>query len=95
MKDRVDPQSDYQQREPELVISLLQSDGVQFEATFSKLMMSKSTYTMGLSTQPSFTESSFGLAFTEPSHTEIPHPQAPLTPDHVPWMDLYAQISSL
>ena len=50
MKDRVDSQSDYQQREPELVISLLQSDGVQFEATFSKLMMSKSTYTMGLST---------------------------------------------
>ncbi|KAL6331704.1 hypothetical protein AAG906_016700 [Vitis piasezkii] len=36
-----------------------------------------------------------GPAFTEPTHTEIPSPQAPLAPDHAPWMDLSAQISSL
>ena len=44
MKDRVDPQSDYQQREPELNIPSLQTKGVQFEATFSKSMMSELTY---------------------------------------------------
>ena len=57
----------------------LQSEGVQFEATFSKLIMSEPTYTERPSTQPSFTEP----------------PQAPLTPNHAPWMDLSAQISSL
>ena len=49
-------------------------------------MMFESTYTVGPSSQPSF---------TEPPHTEIPSHQAPHTPDHVPWMDLFAQISSL
>ncbi|RVW15577.1 hypothetical protein CK203_077709 [Vitis vinifera] len=41
--------------------------------------MFEPTYTERPSTQPSFTEP----------------PQAPLTPDHAPWMDLSAHISSL
>ncbi|KAL6345098.1 hypothetical protein AAG906_013581 [Vitis piasezkii] len=77
------------------VIVDLSREGVQFEATFSKSMMSEPTYTVGPSTQPSFTESSSGPAFTKPPHTEIPPPQAPLAPDHAPWMDLSTQISSL
>ena len=64
----------------------LQLEGVQFEATFSKSMISKLTYIKGPSTQSSF---------TEPPHTEIPPPQSPLTPDHAPLMDLFAQISFL
>ena len=39
VEGRVDPQSGYRQREPELDILPLQSKGVQFEATFSKSMM--------------------------------------------------------
>ena len=57
--------------------------------------MSEPTYTTGPSTQPSFTKPFFGPAFTKPPHTKIPPPQAPLTLDHAPWMDLSAQISSL
>ena len=91
----VDPQSGYQQRELELDISPLQSQGAQFEATFFEPMMSEPTYTASSSTSPSFTKPSSGPAFTEPLHIEIPPPQAPLTPDHAPWMDLSAQISSL
>ncbi|KAL6336173.1 hypothetical protein AAG906_011055 [Vitis piasezkii] len=34
-------------------------------------------------------------AFTEPTYTKIPPPQAPLTRNHAPWMDLFAQINSL
>ncbi|RVW30331.1 hypothetical protein CK203_094507 [Vitis vinifera] len=49
-------------------------------------MMSEPTYTTRPSSHPSF---------TEPSHTKIPSHQAPHTPDHAPWMDLSAQISSL
>ncbi|KAL6347387.1 hypothetical protein AAG906_018520 [Vitis piasezkii] len=44
---------------------------------------------------PSYTEPSSRPAFTEPTHTEIPPPQAPLAPNHAPWMDLSAQIISL
>ena len=47
--------------------------------------MSELTYTVGPSSQPSF---------IEPPPTEIPS-QAPHAPDHVPWMDLSTQISSL
>ncbi|RVW81756.1 hypothetical protein CK203_049494 [Vitis vinifera] len=65
-------------------------EGVLFEATFSE-----STCTMGPSTQQSFTKPSSGLAFIEPPHTKIPPPQAPLAPDHAPWMHLSTQISSL
>ena len=79
MEGGVDPKIGFQQREPELDIPPLQSEGVQFEATFSKLIMSEPTYTERPSTQPSFTEP----------------PQAPLTPNHAPWMDLSAHISSL
>ena len=86
MNDGVDPQSGYQHREPGLDIPPLQSEGVQFKATFSELMISEPTYTMGPSSQPSF---------TEPPHIKIPHHQAPHTPDHAPWMDLSAQIGSL
>ena len=86
MEGGVDPLSGYQQRQPELDIPPLQSQGVQFEATFSESMMSEPTYTAGPSSQPSF---------TEPPHTEIPPHQAPHAPDHAPWMDLYAQISFL
>ena len=86
----VDPQSGYQKRKPELDILPLQSKGVQFEATFFE-----PTYTTGPFTQPSFTKPFSEPAFTEPPHTKIPPPQAPVTPNHAPWMDLSAQISSL
>ena len=90
MEGGVDPQSGYRQREPELDIPPLQLEGVQFELTFSKPMMSEPTFTAGPSTQPSYTEPSFGPTFTKLSHIEIPFPQAPLVPNHAPWMDLYA-----
>ncbi|WKA12755.1 hypothetical protein VitviT2T_030111 [Vitis vinifera] len=35
------------------------------------------------------------LSFTEPPHIKIPPHQAPHGPNHAPWMDLSAQISSL
>ena len=47
--------------------------------------MFESTYTVGPSSQPSFTEL---------PHIEIPS-QAPHALDHAPWMDLSGQISSL
>ena len=81
MEGGVDPQSGYQQREPKPNFPPLQSKGVQFEAIFSQ-----PTFIAGPSTQPSF---------TKPPHTEISPPQAPLTPDHAPWMNLSAQINSL
>ncbi|KAL6313681.1 hypothetical protein AAG906_010099 [Vitis piasezkii] len=56
------------------------------EATFSEPMMSESTYIVGPSSQPSF---------TEPPHTEIPSHQAPQAPNPAPWMDLSTQISFL
>ena len=49
-------------------------------------MMFEPTYTTGPYSPPSF---------TEPPHIEIPPHQAPHAPDHSPWMDLSAQISSL
>ena len=86
MEGGLDPQRGFEQREPELDISPLQSKAVQFQATFPESMMSELTYTVGPSSQPSFTES---------PHTEtLPH-QAPHAPDHAPWMDLSTQISSL
>ena len=71
---------------PKLDIPPLQSEDVQFEATFSEPMMSEPTYTAGPSSQPSF---------TDPPHIEIPSHQAPHVPNHAPWMDLSAQISFL
>nr|CAN69205.1 hypothetical protein VITISV_036606 [Vitis vinifera] len=64
----------------------VKSEGVHFEALFPEPMMSELTYTVGPSSQPSFTK----LPYTEPS----PH-QAPHAPDHAPWMDLSTRISSL
>ena len=58
MEGVVDPQSGYQQREPELDISSLQSEGVQFETTFSESTLSKPTITAGPFTQPSYTKPS-------------------------------------
>ena len=58
-------------------------------------MLSEPTFTTGPSTQPSYTEPSSGPTFAEPTHTKIPPPQAPLTPDHAPWMNLSTRISSL
>ncbi|KAL6329392.1 hypothetical protein AAG906_017707 [Vitis piasezkii] len=77
---------DFDHREPEFDIPPLQSEGGQFEVTFSKPMMSEPIYTTGPSSQPSFTKS--------PHAQTSPH-QAPNAPDHAPWMDLAAQISSL
>ena len=82
----LDPQRDFNHREPEFDIPPLQSEGGQFEVTFSKPMMSEPVYTTGPSSQPSFTKS--------PHAQTSPH-QAPNAPDHAPWMDLAAQISSL
>ena len=81
------PQSGHQQRGSKLDILPFQAKipsqtrGVQFESTFFEL-----TFTEGPFTQP---------VFTEPTYIEIPPPQAPLVPDHAPWMDLLVQISSL
>ena len=86
MEGGLNPQRDFEQRGPELDIPPPpQSEGIQFEATFSEPMMFELTYTAGPSSQPSFIEL---------SHTEIPS-QTPHTPDHAPWMDLSAQINSL
>ena len=49
-------------------------------------MMSESTYTVGLYSQ---------LSFTESPHTKIPSHQAPHASDHAPWIDLSAHISFL
>ncbi|WKA09103.1 hypothetical protein VitviT2T_026781 [Vitis vinifera] len=85
MEGGLDPQRDFEQSGPECDIPPpLQTEGVQFEASFPEPMISKSAYTAGPS-------ESF---FIEPSHVEIPS-QAPHVPDHAPWMDLFAQISSL
>ena len=86
MKGGLDPQKDFEQSGPELDIPHPpQSEGIHFEATFSEPMMTELSYTAGTSSQPSFTEL---------PHTEIPS-QAPHAPDHAPWMDVSAQISSL
>ncbi|RVW71816.1 hypothetical protein CK203_059211 [Vitis vinifera] len=86
MESRLDPQRGFKQRKLEIDIPPLQSEGVQFEATFLKSMMSEPTYTAGPFSQSSFTES---------PHTKASPHQAPHTPNHVPWMDLSAHISSL
>ncbi|RVW95696.1 hypothetical protein CK203_031585 [Vitis vinifera] len=81
MEDGLDPQRDFEQRGPEVDIPPPhQSEGIHVEATFSEPMMTEPSFTAGPSSQPSF--------------TELPS-QAPHVPDHVPWMDLSAQISSL
>ncbi|KAL6331891.1 hypothetical protein AAG906_020239 [Vitis piasezkii] len=77
---------DFEQRGPELDIPPPpQLEGTHFEAIFLEPMMTEPSYTAGPSSQPSFTEL---------PHTEIPS-QASHAHDHVPWMDVSAQISSL
>ncbi|RVX01386.1 Retrovirus-related Pol polyprotein from transposon RE1 [Vitis vinifera] len=81
MEDGLDPQRDFEQRGPKLDIPPPhQLEGIHVEATFSEPMMTESSFTAGPSSQPSF--------------TELPS-QAPHAPNHLPWMDLSAQISSL
>ncbi|RVW24327.1 hypothetical protein CK203_098654 [Vitis vinifera] len=81
MEDGLYPQRDFEQRGLELDISPPpQLEGIHVEATFSEPMMTESSFIVGPSSQPSF--------------TELPS-QAPHAPDHAPWMDVSAQISSL
>ena len=86
MEGGLNPQRGFEQKEPELDIPPLQSEGVQFEVTFPKPMMYDPTYTTRPSSQPSFIE--------PPPIETSPH-QTPPTADHAPWMDLSALISSL
>ena len=80
MEDGLDLQMDFEQRGPELDIpSPPQSEGIHVEATFSEPMI-KSSFAAGPSSQPLF--------------IELPS-EALHTPDHAPWMDVSAQISSL
>ena len=75
IEDRLDPKRDFEQRGPELDIPHPpQSEGIHVEATFLKPMMTESSYTVGPSSHPSFTEL---------PHTEIPS-QVPHAPDHAP-----------
>ena len=46
MEGGVDPQRGFRKRELELDIPSLQSEGVQFEATFLEPMISEPTYTV-------------------------------------------------
>ena len=76
MEDRLDPWRNFKQRGTKLDIPPPpQSKGIHVEATFSEPMMTESSYTIGSSSQPSFTEL---------PHTEIPS-QEPHAPDHAPW----------
>ena len=57
MDDGLDPQRGFEQRGPELDIpSPPQSKGIHVEATFSEPMMTESSFIVGPSSQPSFTE---------------------------------------
>ena len=56
MEDGVDPQSVYQQIEPELDIPPLQTEGVQFEALSLSKIFFQLTFTEGPSTKSSYTE---------------------------------------
>ena len=86
MKGGLDPQRDFEQREPEFDIPLPpQLEGIHFEVTFSKPMMTEPSYTAEPSSQSSFTEL---------PHIKIPF-QAPHALDYASWMDLSAQISLL
>ena len=82
----VHPQTDFDHREPEFDIPPLQSEGGHIEPTISESMMTETGYTAGPSSQPSF---------TEPHYTHTSPGQAPHAPEHAPWMELSAQISSL
>ena len=86
MEDGLDPQRDFELRGPELdILPPPQSESIHVEVTFSKPMMTESSYTAKPSSRPSFIEL---------PHTEL-QSQAPHAPDHAPWMNVSAQISSL
>ena len=86
MEDGLDPQRDFEQRGLELdILPPPQLEGIHVEATFLEPMMIEPSYTVGPSSQPSFTEL---------PHTKL-QSQAPHVLDHAPWMDVSAQISSL
>ena len=108
MEGGVDPQvglkpQSGQQSELELNIPpfqteiLSQTETVQFKSTFSNLMMTKPAYTKGPSTDHApYTEPDFSrLAYTKPTSTEIPQPQAPSISDYAPWMDLLVKSTPL
>ena len=81
MEDGLNPQREFEQRRTKLeILPPPQLEGIHVEATFSEPMMTESSFIVGPSSQPSF--------------TELPS-QAPHAPDHAPWMDVSAQISSL
>ena len=86
MEGGVHPQTDFDHREPEFDIPPRQSEGGHIYPTISDAMMTETGYTAGPSGQPSF---------TEPHHTYTSPGQAPDAPEHAPWMELSAQISSL
>ena len=86
MEGGVHPQTDFDHREPEFDIPPRQSEGGHIDPTISDAMMTKTGYTAGPSGQPSF---------TEPHYTHTSPGQAPHAPEHAPWMELSAQISSL
>lgn len=90
MKGGLDSQGG-QQDEPELDISLLQTEihtqieGVQFEPVFSEPIMIEPTYIEGPSTQLSYIEPAFTEpTFTKPTYIEIPQSQASPAHDHTP-----------
>ena len=86
MEDGLDPQRYFELRGPELdILPPPQSEGIHVKDTFSEPMMTEPSYTARPSSQPSFIEL---------PHTKLPS-QAPHAPDHGPWMDVSAQISSL
>ena len=58
--------------------------------------MSEPTYIAGLSSQPSFTEPPHARTSSHHApHARTSSHHAPHAPNHTPWMDLSAQISSL
>ncbi|RVW38981.1 hypothetical protein CK203_100079 [Vitis vinifera] len=86
MEGGVHPETNFDHREPEFDIPPRQSEGGHIDPTISDAMMTETGYTAGPSGQPSF---------TEPHHTHTSPGQAPDAPEHAPWMELSAQITSL
>ncbi|RVW35742.1 hypothetical protein CK203_093608 [Vitis vinifera] len=86
MEGGVDPQPDFEHREPEFDIPPRQSEGGHIDPTILDAVMTETGYTAGPSGQPSF---------TEPHYTHTSPGQAPDAAEHAPWMELSAQITSL
>ena len=86
MEGGLDPQRDFNHRETKFDIPPQQFEGGQLGATLPESMISEPIYTMGPSSQQSF---------TEPPHAQTSAHQAPYASDHASLIDLVAQISSL